>query len=98
MTKRQKERKGGRYTPPRRTTIATAALGVTAFVTAGGQLIGAGAAPPAGAAVSAASSSSTANVSTRAADPSGDGYWMVGRDGGVFSFGSAKFHGSLPQL
>ena len=53
MTKRQRERKGGRYTPPRRTTIATAALGASAFVTAGGQLIGAGAAPPAGAAIHA---------------------------------------------
>jgi hypothetical protein len=27
---------------------------------------------------------------------SGLGYWMVGSDGGVFSFGDAKFHGSVP--
>jgi hypothetical protein len=26
--------------------------------------------------------------------PSGPGYWLVGRDGGVFAFGSALFHGS----
>ncbi len=26
------------------------------------------------------------------------GYWMVGRDGGIFSFGGAHFHGSLPAL
>jgi hypothetical protein len=26
--------------------------------------------------------------------PSGDGYWLVAADGGVFSFGDAKFHGS----
>jgi hypothetical protein len=25
----------------------------------------------------------------------GDGYWLVAADGGVFSFGDAKFHGSL---
>ena len=28
------------------------------------------------------------------ATPSGAGYWMVGSDGGIFSFGDAKFHGS----
>jgi ribosomal protein L24E len=26
--------------------------------------------------------------------PSGDGYWFVASDGGIFSFGSANFHGS----
>ncbi|MHB1910932.1 MAG: hypothetical protein ACYCTI_02630 [Acidimicrobiales bacterium] len=26
--------------------------------------------------------------------PSGPGYWMAGSDGGIFSFGSAAFHGS----
>jgi hypothetical protein len=29
------------------------------------------------------------------AAPQGNGYWLVGRDGGVFSYGSAKFAGSL---
>jgi hypothetical protein len=28
------------------------------------------------------------------ATPRGSGYWLVGRDGGVFSFGDARFHGS----
>jgi hypothetical protein len=28
----------------------------------------------------------------------GDGYWQVATDGGVFTHGSAKFHGSLPGL
>lgn len=28
----------------------------------------------------------------------GDGYWMLGRDGGVFSFGDAVFHGSTGDL
>jgi secreted trypsin-like serine protease len=31
------------------------------------------------------------------ADPDGDGYWMVGADGGVFSF-NAPFRGSLPAI
>ena len=30
-----------------------------------------------------------------AATPSGDGYWIVGSDGGVFAFGDAEFHGSM---
>jgi hypothetical protein len=29
------------------------------------------------------------------AAPGGNGYWLVGRDGGVFSYGSAKFSGSM---
>ncbi len=27
---------------------------------------------------------------------SGNGYWLVGSDGGVFAFGNAGYHGSLP--
>jgi hypothetical protein len=30
-----------------------------------------------------------------AATPGGGGYWLVGADGGVFSFGDADFHGSM---
>ena len=26
--------------------------------------------------------------------PSGKGYWLVARDGGIFTFGDARFHGS----
>jgi hypothetical protein len=29
-----------------------------------------------------------------AATPTGRGYWFVARDGGIFSFGDAGFHGS----
>jgi hypothetical protein len=29
-----------------------------------------------------------------AADPTGNGYWLVASDGGVFSFGNAAFEGS----
>jgi hypothetical protein len=30
-----------------------------------------------------------------AATPSGNGYWEVAADGGIFSFGDATFHGSM---
>ncbi|MCP4958706.1 MAG: hypothetical protein GY925_05475 [Actinomycetia bacterium] len=30
--------------------------------------------------------------------PDGKGYWLLGWDGGVFSFGSARFHGSVPEV
>jgi hypothetical protein len=30
--------------------------------------------------------------------PTGHGYWLVGLDGGVFSFGDARHLGSLPSL
>ncbi|MGW4943586.1 hypothetical protein ACWEOZ_18585, partial [Actinoplanes sp. NPDC004185] len=29
-----------------------------------------------------------------AAHPSGNGYWLVGGDGGIFAYGSAGFYGS----
>ncbi len=32
------------------------------------------------------------------ATSSGNGYYMVGSDGGVFAFGDAQFHGSVPQV
>lgn len=31
-----------------------------------------------------------------AGHPYGGGYWLAGRDGGMFNFGTAGFHGSLP--
>jgi hypothetical protein len=30
--------------------------------------------------------------------PDGGGYWLVGADGGIFSFGSATFEGSAVPL
>ena len=33
-----------------------------------------------------------------ATTPSGNGYWLVAADGGVFSFGDAAFHGSTGGL
>jgi len=32
------------------------------------------------------------------ATQNGQGYWLVGADGGVFAFGSAKYFGSIPEL
>ena len=31
------------------------------------------------------------------ATPSGKGYWICGSDGGVFSYGDAAYHGSIPE-
>ena len=33
-----------------------------------------------------------------AATPSGNGYWLVASDGGIFSFGDATFHGSTGAI
>ncbi|MDA8367272.1 MAG: hypothetical protein M0Z62_10010, partial [Actinomycetota bacterium] len=33
-----------------------------------------------------------------AATPDGGGYWLVAADGGIFSFGDARFHGSTGAL
>jgi hypothetical protein len=33
-----------------------------------------------------------------AATPSGRGYWLVARDGGVFTFGDAGFYGAVPGV
>jgi hypothetical protein len=38
---------------------------------------------------------STAPIMGAATTPSGRGYWLVARDGGVFGFGDAAFYGSL---
>ena len=54
----------------------------------------AGAAPPSAVSVSTPYVASVAMAPT----PDGGGYWLVGLDGGVFSFGNAGFHGSLPGL
>jgi hypothetical protein len=40
----------------------------------------------------------TADVVGMAAAPAGDGYWLLGGDGGVFSFGSARFFGSTGAM
>ena len=42
-----------------------------------------------------ASPAGAAPVVGMAATPGGGGYWLVGSDGGVFSFGDARFFGSL---
>ncbi|HEY5025509.1 MAG TPA: IPT/TIG domain-containing protein [Acidimicrobiales bacterium] len=58
---------------------------------------------PAGA-VGAVDVTVTTSVATSATSPADrftyqkSGYWMVGNDGGVFSFGGAPFEGSVPSL
>jgi hypothetical protein len=37
-----------------------------------------------------------APVSGMAATNSGRGYWLVGADNGIFTFGDARFFGSAP--
>jgi Collagen triple helix repeat (20 copies) len=59
---------------------------------AGGLLVFAGGAPPA----SALTASQVASAKTTASDPTGQGYWFVASDGGVFAFGTAGYYGSLP--
>jgi len=41
---------------------------------------------------------SVGDIVSMARTPGGDGYWLVGKDGGVFAFGDAPFVGSLPGL
>lgn len=36
-------------------------------------------------------------LSMKAVVPDGAGYWLVGKDGGVFALGAAHYYGSLPQ-
>jgi hypothetical protein len=38
------------------------------------------------------------NPKSHPSSASAHGYWFLGADGGVFSFGAARFHGSLPGL
>lgn len=40
----------------------------------------------------------TTTTSTAEGPPVAGGYWLVGQDGGVFAFGSAKFYGSSAQV
>ena len=38
------------------------------------------------------------NIVGVAPAPGGNGYWLVGSDGGTFAFGSAPYEGSLPGV
>jgi len=53
-----------------------------------------GTAPPSGPSVT----SNSPLVSAVVNDSMSSGYWLAAGDGGVFAFGRAMFHGSLPQL
>jgi hypothetical protein len=37
-------------------------------------------------------------VTTIRATPTGAGYYLLGRDGGIFNFGDAGFFGAVPGL
>jgi hypothetical protein len=41
---------------------------------------------------------SNPDITDMATTPDGDGWWLVGSDGGVFSFGDANYYGSMDQL
>ena len=44
---------------------------------------------------SLATSPPAAPIVGMATTPTGEGYWLAGRDGGVFTFGDARFYGSM---
>ncbi len=48
--------------------------------------------------VSAASNAVTPTTPPPTNSPSDHGYWLVGGDGGIFTFGSAAFHGSTGSI
>ncbi len=78
-------------------------LGVPA---AGGGTASGAASPPPDGAVPFGTTAVGANAVTNpnapivgmAATPDGAGYWLVGRDGGIFSYGDARFYGSTGAL
>ena len=43
-------------------------------------------------------SNPNAPIVAMAATPDGKGYWLVGRDGGIFSYGDAQFYGSTGAI
>jgi Bacterial Ig-like domain (group 3) len=61
------------------------------LATTNGRVFGLGTAPSLG----NANTSASRGI---AATPSGQGYYVVGADGGVFTFGDARFRGSVPGL
>ncbi len=84
--------------------VRTAALGLTLVAAVGASIAGSMAAG-AGSGVSvhgfggahaygAPNSALNAPLVGIAATPSGRGYWLLGQDGGIFSYGSARFYGS----
>ena len=76
-------------------TAVLTGLGVTTTASAEGVSTGAvtgfGAATPYGA---PAGSQLDGHIVGIAPTPSGDGYWLLGADGGVFAYGDARFHGA----
>ena len=42
--------------------------------------------------------SGTARTVQIRATPTGEGYFVMGADGGIFTFGDSRFHGAKPGL
>ncbi len=79
------------------TLQTTLAAGLVVALLAGrGQTASAPARGPGGGATHAAALTALLRSATReAAVPGGGGYWLVAADGGVFTFGSAQYYGSM---
>ena len=74
--------------------VASARIALAAALAAGHRRLPAGGLVAAG-----ATAASSAPAGTEAGPPrSTHGYWLVGHDGGIFSFGSAQFYGSTGNL
>jgi N-acetylmuramoyl-L-alanine amidase len=91
---------------PRRSPVAAAALTLGGLVLAGPASAGAATAPPVNSVVPFGTTAVGANAVSNpnapivgmAATPDGGGYWVVGRDGGIYAYGDAGFHGSAGAL
>lgn len=73
--------------------VAVLALGTTAF----GAVLAYGPGTSASSNSTSLDATLTSDARPLVTDPSGQGYWLVAADGGVFCFGSAQFYGSLPS-
>jgi hypothetical protein len=74
------------------------AVHLVAFVLLGGGLAGGGPQLPASAASGASQLASTVRPAAAPASVPATGYWLVASDGGIFSFGDARFFGSTGNI
>jgi hypothetical protein len=78
--------------------LGTVGGATTVPFTAPSPIVTASPAAPAPAASAASPASAGPVVTGGSPTPDGRGYWVLGADGGVFSYGRAAFYGSLPGL
>ena len=89
-----------------RSLVAAAALTLGGLVLAGPVSPGAATTPPVNSVVPFGTTAVGANAVSNpnapivgmAATPDGGGYWLVGRDGGIYAYGDAGFYGSAGAL